>query len=216
MSAVTHNHTHDHAHGLHNPQEPTWQEQLKMNRLGMWVFCLSESFLFIALLAARFYLWRDPEVGLTRPGLEQFPALMATIVLLVSSFFMNRAEVAISKGDMKNFNLGMAMTALLGTIFLLTVVFVEWGVGSADPHITVSDGAFGAMFFGMTGMHAFHVLTGIILILIVWGNGRRGVYTAEQHWGVEACAIYWHYVDLVWVFFYPAIYLIGHAIHYTH
>lgn len=210
MSAVTH-----HDHELHNPQEPTWQEQLVMNRFGLWVFCFSESFLFIALLAARFYLWRD-ETGLIRPDLEQVPALVATIILLVSSWFMNRAEVAIGKGDMKNFNIGMWMTAILGTVFLLTVVFVEWGIGNPEPHILVSDGAFGAVFFGMTGMHAIHVITGIILILIVWNNGRKGLYTNEQHWGVEACAIYWHYVDLVWVFFYPALYLIGQAIHYSH
>ena len=211
MSAISHDH-----HELHNPQEPTWREQLVMNRFGLWLFLFSEVFLFAALLAARFYLWRDPDMGLTRPDLEQLPALLATIVLLVSSWFMNRAEVAISHGDMKNFNLGMAMTAILGTVFLLTVIFVEWGFGMAHPHIKVSDGAFGAVFFGLTGMHAFHVVTGIILILIVWGNGRRGLYTTEQHWGVEACAIYWHFVDLVWVFFYPALYLIGHAVHYTH
>lgn len=203
---------HDHDHGMHNPQEPTWQEQLVMNRFGLWLFCLSESFLFLALLAARFYLWRGEE-GLIRPELEQLPALIATIVLLVSSWFMNRAEVAIANDDMRNFNLGMAMTAILGTAFLLTVIFVEWGVGSADPHISVSDGAFGAIFFGMTGIHAIHVFTGIVMILAVWRNGRKGLYTKEQHWGVEACAIYWHYVDLAWVFFYPAIYLIGHAVH---
>jgi cytochrome c oxidase subunit 3 len=65
----------------------------------------------------------------------------------------------------------------------------------------------------MTGIHALHVLTGLIFIAIVWNNGRRGHYTVERHWGVEACAIYWHYVDVVWVFFYPALYLIGSPIH---
>jgi cytochrome c oxidase subunit III len=66
-----------------------------------------------------------------------------------------------------------------------------------------------AIFFAMTGMHALHVLSGLVLILIVWNNGRKGLYTPERHWAVEATAIYWHYVDLVWVFFYPALYLIG-------
>ena len=60
------------------------------------------------------------------------------------------------------------------------------------------------------------IITGIILIVIVWANGNRGVYTSENHWGVEACAIYWHFVDVVWVFFYPALYLMGTAIHLTH
>ena len=68
------------------------------------------------------------------------------------------------------------------------------------------------VLLGMTGMHALHVVSGIVFILIVWNNGRRGLYSSEQHWGVEACAIWWHYVDLVWVFFYPALYLMGQAI----
>jgi len=67
--------------------------------------------------------------------------------------------------------------------------------------------------YGMTGMHALHVLSGIVFILIVWNNGRNGHYSRERHWGVEACAIYWHYIDLVWVFFYPAIYLMGKVVH---
>jgi cytochrome c oxidase subunit 3 len=69
------------------------------------------------------------------------------------------------------------------------------------------------VLYGMTGMHALHVLSGIVFILIVWNNGRNGHYNSERHWGVEACAIYWHYVDLVWVFFYPAIYLMGKVVH---
>ncbi|MCK6583573.1 MAG: cytochrome c oxidase subunit 3, partial [Anaerolineales bacterium] len=60
--------------------------------------------------------------------------------------------------------------------------------------------------------HAFHVFTGLIFLGVVWNNARKGVYTAEQSWGVEAAAVYWHFVDLVWIFFYPALYLIGTAV----
>ena len=67
----------------------------------------------------------------------------------------------------------------------------------------------GAVFYMMTGMHAFHVLTGLIFLLVVWNNARKGIYSEEKHWGVEAAAVYWHFVDLVWIFFYPALYLIG-------
>ena len=70
----------------------------------------------------------------------------------------------------------------------------------------------GAVFFAMTGMHALHVLSGVILMLIVWTLGRKGQFSSERHWGVEAAAIWWHYVDLVWVFYYPALYLIGTAV----
>jgi cytochrome c oxidase subunit 3 len=64
----------------------------------------------------------------------------------------------------------------------------------------------------MTGFHAFHVLTGVIFLFIVYRNGRKGLYSAERHWPVEAAAVYWHFVDVVWMFFYPALYLIGAAV----
>jgi cytochrome c oxidase subunit 3 len=130
--------------------------------------------------------------------------LATTSVLLVSSFFMARAESAIGHGDRPTFLRSLLITAALGVLFLVGVVGLEWG-----GHLRPTDGMYGAVFYGMTGMHALHVLSGVIFILIIWNNGRRGHFSAEQHWGVEACAVYWHYVDVVWVFFYPALYLIG-------
>ncbi len=183
--------------------------QLRRNRLGLWLFFLSEAFMFAGLFATRFYLW-----GNTRPNLDQTLGLILTSVLLVSSFFMNRAEMAIAHDDRKEFLRSSIITAVLGTIFLVGVIGLEWGFFLPEgPHIWPTDGAYGAVLYGMTGMHALHVFSGIIFILIVWNNGRKGVYSAERHWGVEACAVYWHYVDLVWVFFYPALYLIGHVVH---
>jgi hypothetical protein len=92
------------------------------------------------------------------------------------------------------------LTAVLGVTFLVGVVGFEW-----SGHIQPSHGAYGAVLYGMTGMHALHVLSGVVFILLVWNRGRKGGFSAERHWGVEACAIYWHYVDVVWVFFYPAL-----------
>jgi len=180
-----------------------YRHQLRNNRLGLWLFFVSEAFMFAGLLVSRFYLW-----GNTRPDLDQFLGLIVTVVLLISSFFMNRAEMAIAHDDRKEFSRSLLITAALGILFLVGVVGFEW-----QGHIRPTDGAFGAVLYGMTGMHALHVVSGIIFILIVWNNGRKGHYSAERHWGVEACAIWWHYVDLVWVFFYPALYLIGHVVH---
>ncbi|MFQ5419100.1 MAG: heme-copper oxidase subunit III [Anaerolineae bacterium] len=212
MSAVTAPHEeHEHSH------EPPFAQQLRANRLGLWLFCFSEIFLFAALLVARFMLW-----GNTRPELSQVLGLVATSVLLLSSFFVNRAESAMAHGDRKTFQSGMLIAAFLGTLFFIGVVFMEWNVFGLEGqiagielfgHLTPTDGVFGAVFFSMTGMHALHVLSGIIFLLIIWRNGRNGHFSAEKHWGVEAAAIYWHYVDVIWVFFYPALYLIGTAVH---
>ena len=176
-----------------------YQFQLRSNRLGLWLFFVSEAFMFIGLLVARFYLW-----GNTRPALDQTLGLFITAILLVSSFFMNRAEVAIAHDDRPQFLRSLLITAALGIAFLVGVIGFEW-----TGHIRPTDGAFGAVLFGMTGMHALHVLSGVGFILIIWNKGRKGEFSPERYWGVEACAIWWHYVDLVWIFFYPAIYLIG-------
>jgi cytochrome c oxidase subunit III len=177
----------------------SYKVQVRANRLGLWLFFVSESFMFGGLLAARFYLW-----GNTRPELDQVLGLIVTSILLLSSFFMNRAESAIAYDDRKTFLRSLLITAALGTLFLVGVVGFEW-----QGHLKPWDGVYGAVLFGMTGLHALHVFSGVIIILLVWNRGRQGGYSAERHWGVEACAIYWHFVDVIWVVFYPALYLIG-------
>lgn len=179
-----------------------YQTRVKANRLGLWLFFVSETFMFGGLLASRFYLW-----GNTRPDLDQILGLVVTSILLLSSFFMNRAESAIAHDDRKTFLACLLITAGLGLAFLVGVVFFEW-----QGHIKPWDGVFGAVLFGMTGLHALHVLSGVVLILIIWNLGRKGHFSGERHWGVEATAIYWHFVDVVWVFYYPALYLMGIAI----
>lgn len=174
--------------------------KLRTNRIGLWLFIISDSFVFAGLLVSRFYL-----LGGYRPHLEQFVGLIVTSVLLVSSFFMNRAEVMVSRGDRKGFITSTIITMVLGIGFLIGVVGVEWQIAPFGP----SDGAEGAIFYMMTGMHAFHVLTGIVFLAIVLRNGIKGLYTPERHWAVEAAANYWHFVDVVWIFFYPALYLMG-------
>jgi len=175
------------------------------NRLGLWLFLISDSFVFGGLMIMRINL-----LGLTRPELNQLLGLGVTAVLLVSSFFMNRGETLIHNGDRKGFLANTAVTFLLGLGFLLGVVLVEWRLAIHEG-LTASSGPAGAAFFMMTGMHAFHVFTGLILLAIVWINGRRGLYDVKNY-PVEAAAVYWHFVDVVWIFFYPALYLIGTAV----
>ena len=177
--------------------------RLAMNRLGLWLFLLSDSFMFTGLLVARFVLWKD-----TRPELNQNLGFLVTAILLASSFFANRAETAMAYGDRKSYLRFITITVILGVVFLLGVVAVEWPEAARNG-ITVSGNSYGAVFYMMTGMHAFHVLTGVIFLALVIRNARRGLYSPEKHWAVEASTVYWHYIDVVWIFFYPALYLIG-------
>jgi cytochrome c oxidase subunit III len=170
------------------------------NRIGLWLFLVSDSFVFLGLLVSRIALW-----GNTRPELNPFLGLVVTVLLLVSSFFMYRGESAMAVGDRKGFVRNTLVTLILGIIFLVGVVGIEWQIAP----FKASTDIYGAVFYMMTGMHAFHVLTGVIFLFVILNNGRQGHYSLEKHWAVEAAAIYWHFIDVVWVFFYPALYLIG-------
>ena len=177
--------------------------KLVTSRLGLWLFMLSDFFIFAGLLLSRLFL-----LGLNRPDLNQTLGLIVTSVLLISSFFANRAEVSMEKGDRKGFITSTIITITLGILFIAGVLGVEWQLAP----FKASDGVQGPVFYTMTGFHAFHVLTGVIFLILVLRNGIRGRYTAEKHWAVEAAAVYWHFIDVVWIFFYPALYLIGKAI----
>lgn len=177
------------------------KRQIYGRRLGLWLFILSESVIFLTLLSSRFYMQ-----GVYRPDeVNQLLGLSITVVLLASSFFANRADVAIAHGDKAAFSRNILVTIGLGLAFLVGVVMVEWpeAMRFAPP-----SSGYGTAFFAITGMHAFHVLAGLIILALVFIQGQRGKL-AQDHWAAEGGIIYWHFVDLVWVFIYPILYLVG-------
>ena len=179
--------------------EPTVVSKVTLDRFGLWLFILSESGIFLALLASRFYLtgFDVPEEA------NQVVALIITSILLASSGSAYLAEVASRFGDSALYRKALMATLALGLVFLLGVG-VEWSEAfDAFPPST----AYGSSFFLMTGMHAFHVLTGMIFLGVVYRMSRKA--PASHKWPVEASVKYWHFVDVVWVFFYPALYLIN-------
>jgi cytochrome c oxidase subunit 3 len=181
-------------------ERESYAYKLLTNRLGLWMWLLSDMFIFGGLMISRINL-----LGLTRPELIQYLGLGVTAILLISSFFANRAEVSMEFDDHKQYVINTTVTIVLGILFLVGVVGIEWRLAPFGPSTNLA----GAIFFIMTGFHAFHVLTGVIFLGIVLRKGMRGLYTGEKHWGVEASVVYWHFVDVVWFFFYPALYLIG-------
>jgi cytochrome c oxidase subunit 3 len=193
-----------------NEELESYEYKSGTNRLGLWLFLISDSFVFGGLMVMRINL-----LGLTHPNLNQFLGLGVTSVLLISSFFMNRGETMIKDGNRQGFLTNTMITFFLGALFLIGVIFVEWRLAAHEGLVASfgdsTRGPVGAVFYMMTGMHAFHVLTGLIFLAIVWTNARKGLYD-EKHYPVEAAAVYWHFVDVVWIFFYPALYLIGAAI----
>lgn len=179
----------------------TAYSRLYINRVGLWLFILSETFLFAALLSSRYYLH-----GFNRPAeLNQFLGLVISIILVLSSLTAYRAEIASAHGDQRRFRRNILTTISLGLIFLVGVV-VEWWEGfQFFPPST----GFGTIFFTLTGVHAFHVLTGILALTLVYFLGRSGRFSRGSYWGVEGVVKYWHFVDVAWVFIYPTLYLVS-------
>ncbi|OGO50500.1 MAG: hypothetical protein A2148_00960 [Chloroflexi bacterium RBG_16_68_14] len=170
-----------------------------INQLGLWLFFASESFLFSALATARFVI-----AGTDRPDeLNQALGLAITSVLLLSSLTAYLAECAIARDDRPAFLRNLLATIMLGLLFVAGVV-VEWS--TAEFHLSEP---YGSAFFSMTGVHASHVVSGMAMLALVYWLGLRGHFSAKGYWGVEATIKYWHFVDVVWVFFYPALYLVS-------
>jgi len=167
----------------------------------MWLFILSESMLFAGLLLVRFSLLGT----FTHEELSQITGLFITSILLLSSFTAYRAEHSMAKGDVATVRRYLLMTLGLGAVFTAGVAFEWYEALEAFPPSTI----FGSVFFTMTGLHAFHVVSGLVMIAIVYRRLKRANLTSSDPWPVEASVKYWHFVDVVWVFFYPALYLIS-------
>ncbi len=175
--------------------------RLGLNRVGLWLFILSESFLFAALLSSRYFLR-----GVERPpDLNQALGLIISVVLLLSSLTAFLAETSAGHGDQRRFMWLTLSTIGLGLIFLVGVA-IEWN--EAFAHFPPNS-AFGTIFFTTTGIHAFHVLTGMLVLAVVAWIGRDGRFSKGNYWGIEGAAKYWHFVDVAWVLIYPTLYLVS-------
>ena len=154
----------------------------------------------LALFAAsRFYIAGTA----ISPHLNQLLGLGITSLLLLSSFTAYRAETAFTHGNTSHGRMMLLATVLMGLMFFGGVVY-EWSIAEFSP-----SEAYGTAFFSMTGMHAFHVVTGVFFLLLMWARSGDGKFTGGTNaWPIAAAVIYWHFVDVVWVFFYPTLYLL--------
>lgn len=171
---------------------------LAVNRLGLWFFFFSESFLFAAFIAGRFYLVGIPESG----KVDQPLGVVMTILLLVSSFTAFRARTAIAQDRRESCVRSLWLTALLGLAFLVSVG-IEWATAEFSK-----EDAWGTAFFSITGLHAAHVLSGVVALGLVAWAAARGGFSRASYWGVEATTKYWTFIDVVWIFIYISLYVL--------
>lgn len=179
-------------------QAHSTHDRVRMNRVGLWLFFFSETIVFALLFMTRFYL-----NGIKVAKVDQLLGLGITIILLVSSVTAYTAETAIEHDRRRLASWALFATIVLGIIFAFGVAF-EWATAEFTKDTT-----FGTAFFTMTGMHAFHVISGVFMLGLLWGQVLRGRFNSKDHWPVSGVVMYWHFVDIVWVFFYPALYLVS-------
>lgn len=148
--------------------------------------------------------------GVTSVNAWHLP-LMNTLILLLSGTTVTWAHHALIHGDRKGAKWGLFLTCLLGFIFIgvqgleYVELFHERGEGIAP---WLGNTAYGSAFFLATGFHGLHVLIGAIFLLVCWGRLMKGGLRSDKHFGLEAAAWYWHFVDVVWLFLFAFVYIV--------
>ena len=189
--------------------EPRPDTALNNVKIGIWLFLASEVMLFGALFASYILL---------RAGAETWPhgytilnvplATVNTVVLITSSVTMVMAWASLMRKDFGKYRLYMGATILLGLVFLV-IKYIEY-TSKFHHGLYPSTSTFLAIYFTLTGLHGLHVVGGMCFNAYLWGPGAKMWKTAPQQFTnrVEAAGLFWHFVDLVWIFLFPVLYLL--------
>jgi cytochrome c oxidase subunit 3 len=223
---------HGHGHGddpHHQHHFTTMQQQFDTSKIGMWLFLATEVLLFGGLFVG-FGLMQNrypQEFVEAHEHLQRPLGALNTVVLLVSSFTMVMAVLSAKHSDKKKVVMYLILTILCACIFL-GVKYFEYSHKfeehllpprwyHAQPGDTVRDvagnvshgyGTFFAFYFMMTGLHGIHILVGIILLSWITVRANRGEFSKSYYTPVDLIGLYWHLVDLIWIYLFPLYYLI--------
>ena len=191
------------------PAQPETQPGMPMEILGMYLFIASELIIFMTLLFILFWLrsslvadWPPPD----QPRLPIGITGINTVFLLVSGYTMHRAYRAVKQNASRQLTRWLMVTCVLGVVFL-TVQGFEW-IRLINYGLSMTSSLYGAMFYTIIGLHAFHVLATVLVLLYLWVRSSTGVYTAEKHTGVVLGYMFWLFVVLIWPILYVLVYLV--------
>jgi len=176
--------------------------------VGMLLFISSEVMFFGGLFAAYFNAravhigtWGPPSPA---PAIEILPIpLPITLILIASSFTMQFGVFAIRRGDQRAMRNWILLTLVLGVTFLIGQIYDYTTLGFG-----ISDGAFGTVFYTLTGFHGAHVFGGTVGLTILAARASRGQFSKGNHVAVEAISMYWHFVDVVWIALFSTLYFL--------
>jgi cytochrome c oxidase subunit III len=180
---------------------------MPISKLGMWLFLVSEIMFFTGLIGSYIVL---------RLGSEQWPnpgdilninlLALNTFILITSSVTMALGLEAIQRDKVFLMRRYMLASGLLGSLFLL---IKGWDYHHMWIHgFTLSSSVFGSCYYMLTGFHAVHVFSGLVLFAYLWCAAGRGAFSRHAYGRVEAVGLYWHFVDLVWVVLFAILCLV--------
>ncbi|HEX9670499.1 MAG TPA: cytochrome c oxidase subunit 3 [Thermoanaerobaculia bacterium] len=189
--------------------EPRPDTGLFNAKLGIWLFLASEVMLFGALFSS-YVLLRTGATSWPHGSeyLNVWLATLNTLILIGSSVTMVMSWASLKLGDFKKYRLYMGLTILAGLGFMVVKGF-EYGA-KFEHHLYPSTNTFLAIYFTLTGLHGLHVLGGMIVNGYFWGPGSKLWRRDPERFAnrIEVAGLYWHFVDLVWIFLFPTLYLL--------
>jgi cytochrome c oxidase subunit III len=193
----------------HGPPPANQSSRIDRQTLGILLFIVSEVMLFGAFFASYFFIRVVANEGLPwPPDPFELPVAVAgvnTAILVSSSFTVHWALESIRGGNRNGLRVGLALTWLLGATFLFIQINEYVHIGFSGR-----DGAFGSIFYGLTGLHGAHVFVGLLLLTFANVRAWKGHFgpKPEDHLGVEVPGIYWHFVDVMWIIVFTTVYIL--------
>ncbi len=203
------------------PHYSDLNQQQESAKLGMWVFLLTEILMFGGLFVAYaiFRAWNPDMFIQAHQALDVRLGTINTFVLITSSLTMALSIYSIQRNERNRTVTYLLLTLLLAATFMVIKYFeythkfhlgqfpgryyTYTGIEGTNPHI------FFSIYFIMTGLHGLHVLIGMGLITWLIVRTRNNVFSAEYYTPVEMVGLFWHLVDVIWIFLFPLLYLIG-------
>jgi cytochrome c oxidase subunit 3 len=182
--------------------------------LGMILFLTSEVMFFAGLFAAYFNVrantapWPPINPDTNQPfKVEMLPLVLpATILLITSSVTCQLAVNAIRRNDRTGYLRGIALTLILGIVFLVMQA-TDYSLLYSEG-VRLDAGPFGTTYFTLTGFHGAHVFGGVIMLSVILYRGMAGQFSSRHHDAVEATSLYWHFVDIVWIALFSTLYIL--------
>lgn len=183
-------------------------ESVTKEKLGLWVFLTTEILIFGSLIIA--YAYVRVNSGSWPIATQTHNVLIGmtnTIILLTSSLAMILAFYSIKTGNLTGLKIGLGSTFALGFAFLDVKLGFEWP-DLIRKGFTINSGLPASTYFVLTGLHAMHVAVGLVAVGYLMIRAFNGGFTSTKHVAIENVGLYWHFVDIVWMFLFPLFYLI--------